>query len=176
MALARIVSLAKVSQLAEQALGSELGVTELGVRPVGVWVDGDAAPWDEQAFHLDVLRLHELYQVIHDDVRDVLVEVAVVAETEQVQFQLLALDHQLVGDVVDEHRPEIGLAGYGAERREFGTAQCDQVVAVGMGVLKRLENRGVVICGIRCLRAENRQVVVVAHGSPHQPSEFQHTL
>ena len=48
---------------------------------VGEGVDADAATRGEDARHLDIFRVHEADEVLHDDVDAVFVEVAVVAET-----------------------------------------------------------------------------------------------
>lgn len=47
---------------------------------VGVGMDGDAAARREFAPDLDILRIHELDEVLHDSVHAILVEIAVIAE------------------------------------------------------------------------------------------------
>ena len=69
---------------------------------VAVRVNGNAATGQELAPDLDICRLHQLNQIVHDDVDTVLVEIAVIPETEQIQFQRLALHHDLswnIGDI-----------------------------------------------------------------------------
>ena len=43
----------------------------------------------EETGDLDVFGLHEAHEVFHDDIDTVLMEVAVVAEGEEVEFRLL---------------------------------------------------------------------------------------
>ena len=79
---------------------------------VGVRMDADAPARREQPYHLYVLRLHEPHEVFHYDVDAILVEVAVVAEAEQVELQALALHHALAGDVHYAYLGEVRLPCY----------------------------------------------------------------
>ena len=86
-----------------------------GVAVVGEGFDGDAATRVEQSDDLQIFGIHQLDQVFHDDVNAVLVEIAVVAEAEEVELQALALHHACARDVVDDNMSEIGLAGLGTQ-------------------------------------------------------------
>ena len=112
---------------------------------VGVGMDGDAATGREFAPDLDILRIHERDEILHDDVHAILVEIAVVAEREQVELQALALHHALIRHVVDVDRGEIGLACDRTEARELGTVELHEVIVFGMLVLEGLEHLGCVI-------------------------------
>ena len=68
----------------EQPLSRHLLKRRAGAAVVGERVDGDAAARGEFAEHLDVFRIHQCNQIFHDDVHAVFVEVAMVAEAEQV--------------------------------------------------------------------------------------------
>jgi hypothetical protein len=46
------------------------------------WQDCYAAAWCEVSDYFEVARVHQLYEVFHDDVYAVFMEVAVVAEAE----------------------------------------------------------------------------------------------
>ena len=48
---------------------------------VCVWIDGQTTSWRKLAPYLDVLRIHQLDEIFHDDVDAVLVKVPVIAET-----------------------------------------------------------------------------------------------
>ena len=48
---------------------------------VCVWIDGQTTARRELAPYLDVLRIHQLDEVFHDDIDAVLVKVPVIAET-----------------------------------------------------------------------------------------------
>ena len=48
---------------------------------VCVWIDGQTTAWRKLAPYLDVLRIHQLDEIFHDDVDAVLVKVPVIAET-----------------------------------------------------------------------------------------------
>ena len=50
-------------------------------------MNGDAAARCEFAEYFDVFRIHQGDEVFHDDVDAVFMEVAVVAEAEEIEFQ-----------------------------------------------------------------------------------------
>ena len=54
---------------------------------VGIGVNADATTRCEDACDLNVLRVHETDEVFHDDVHAVLVEIAMIAEGEQVELE-----------------------------------------------------------------------------------------
>ena len=104
---------------------------------VGIRMDGDAAAWCEDARHLDVAWIHELDEVLHNDVDAVLVEVAVVAEGEEVEFQRLRLHHPDIGDVRDDDVGKVRLAGDRAEAGELWAVELHPIV-----ILRMLVNEG----------------------------------
>ena len=120
----------------------------LGVAVVGKGVDGDAATGGEDAAHLDIAGIHQSHQVLEDDVDAILVEVTVVAETEEIELEALALDHILAGDIVDDDSGEVGLPRLGAQRSELGAVECHEILVVGMLVFERLQYVGAVLGGI----------------------------
>ena len=61
-------------------------VLMIGVAVVGEGLDGDAATGVEQADDLQIFGIHQLDEVLHDDVDAVLMEVAVVTEAEEVEL------------------------------------------------------------------------------------------
>ena len=75
--------------------------------------DGDAATRIEQPDDLQILRIHQLDQVFHNDIHAVLMEVAVVAEAEEVELETLALHHQRARDVINNKVTEVGLTRLG---------------------------------------------------------------
>jgi hypothetical protein len=112
-------------------------------------MDADTSARDEETDNLDIARIHQLDEVVHDDVHAVLMEVAVVAKREEVQLETLALHHALVGDIENLYLGEVGLPSDGAERGELGAVELHPVVALGMAVFESLEHlRGI---GLRYL-------------------------
>ena len=87
-------------------------------------------------------------------------EVAVVAEAEEIQLQALALHHFHVGDVFDDDLAEVGLSGNRTEGCELGAVKLHPIVVLLVLVLEGLEDARVV--GLRIahpLVAQKRQVV-----------------
>lgn len=147
------------------AVVGKSGVFCVGAAVVGVGVDADAAAGREQARYLNILRIHQGDEVFHNLVHTVFVEIAVIAEGEQIEFQALALNHLLVGDIGNADLCKIGLTGDGAERRKFGAIEPDPIIIIGMLVEEGLEQGGVVVGGVFCLfGAEQAQVFVFSGG------------
>ena len=94
---------------------SKLLVLGAGTAIVGVGIDAYATTGRKQSCHLYVFGVHELYQVFHDDIDAVLVEITMVAETEKIKFQTLALYHFHVGNVADAYFGKVWLSGNGTE-------------------------------------------------------------
>ena len=124
-------------------------VLVFGVGIVGEGVDADAASWGEDTRYLEVLRVHQFDQVFHDDVDTIFVEIAVVAEREEVEFERLGLHHLLPRNVGYIDGGEVGLPRFGAERGELGTMESNQILVVRMFVYKSFEDFGSVVGGIR---------------------------
>ena len=67
-----------------ETLFGELLVFRAGFSVVCKGMDADAAAWSEQPDYLNIFRLHEFDKVFHDDIHAVLMEIAMIAEAEQV--------------------------------------------------------------------------------------------
>ena len=132
-------------------------VLMLGITIVGKGLDGNAATGIEQADDLKIFGVHQLDQVLHDDVDTILVEVAVVAEAEEVEFQAFAFHHQRARDIINNKVSKVGLAGLGAQRSELRTVQSHKVLVLRMFVLKRLQHfGGIIIAVVSVLIAQQR--------------------
>ena len=133
-----------------------------GTAVIGVRIDADAAAGRKEARHFDVLGIHQFDQILHDRIDDVFVEIAVAAETEQIEFQALALNHAHVGNVGDADLRKVRLAGNGAERREFRAVETDPVIVLLVHVLEGLEHLRRIVLTVLDLRSEGLQVVFLA--------------
>ena len=72
-------------------------------------------------------------------------EIAVVAEREEIQLQALALHHAPFGDVHDADFRKVRLACNGAQRGELGAEELHPVVMARVLVLESLQHLGGVI-------------------------------
>ena len=98
-------------------------------------------------------------------------EIAVIAETEQIQFEALAFDHQPVGNVRYPDLGKIRLPRYRAEAGEFGTIEPNPVIVPGMPILKRLQHlRGIIVL-VLGFSAKSLQFIFPFHIFP--PDIFQ---
>lgn len=145
--------------------GLAFGVGALGLAAVvGEGVDGDAAARVEDAEDFEVARLQGGDQVVEDDVDDVLVEVAAVAEAAEVELEGLRLDHFLVSHVADQDCRPVGLAGDRAEAGELDAFEERPVVALRVLVGEDLQQLRIVAVGIVGGAAEGGQLGALGGG------------
>ena len=124
---------------------------------VGIRIDADATARREQPRDLDILGIHELDEILHDDVDTILMEVAVVAEGEEIELQALAFHHLHIGDIADTDLRKVGLTRDGTERGELGAVEPHPVVVLLMLVGEGLQHlRGIIhlIFGLGTQRLE----------------------
>ena len=107
----------------EQAVLGKLFVLGARATVIGERIDTYTTARGEESSYLDVLGVHQSYEVLHDDVYAILVERPVTAETEEVQLEALALYHPYARNVADTDFCKIGLPCNGAEGCEFGAVE-----------------------------------------------------
>ena len=142
----------------EALLGEGL-VLGAGTTVVGVRVDGDASARGEEAGNLYVFWIHQFDEVLHYLVDTVLVEITVVAEAEQIQFQALALNHPDVRNITDPDLREVRLPRDRAQARELRAVEPYPVIVILMLVDERLQNLRSVVTFIFSLLAEGLQAL-----------------
>lgn len=82
-----------------EALPCHFLPARIGAPVVAIRIDRDAAARRELPPHLDVLRIHQLDEVLHDDVHAILVEIPVIAKAEQVELERFALNHTHIRNI-----------------------------------------------------------------------------
>ena len=107
---------------------------------IGEGLDGDAAAGVEKADNLQVFGIHQLDQVLHDDVHTILMEVAMVAEAKEIKLEALAFHHQRTRDIINDNMSKIGLTCLGAQRSKLGTVERHQVIIFRVLVLEGLQH------------------------------------
>ena len=115
---------------------------------VAVRVDGEAAARQEFSPHFNVFRVHNCYQIFHDDVDAVFMEGTVVPEGEKVEFKAFAFHHFYIRYVGNGDGRKVRLSRYGAKTCKFGAVKFDEVVVVLVLVFKDFQNLRVVFVGI----------------------------
>ena len=94
-------------------------------------------------------------------------EIAVVAEAEQVEFQALALHHAFSGQVTDADFREVGLPRYGTETRKLGTVEPHPIIVFGMPVLESLQHLGRIVVPILSLASQRLQIIFLPVHFPY---------
>ena len=124
---------------------------------IGIRMDGYSSARREKTEHFYVLGIHQLDKVVHDHVDAILMEPAMVAETEKIQFQALAFNHPDVRDVADADLCKVRLAGYGTEGSELRAVELHPIIPSGMHVLECLKYFGSIIHLVSSLMAQSFQ-------------------
>ena len=145
-----------------------------GASVVGKGMDADASTRDEETENLNVAGIHQLDQVIHDNVDAILMEIAMVAEREEVKLETLALHHTAVGDIHDFNLSKVGLSSDGAKRGKLGAIELHPIVAVGMLVLEGLKHLGCI--GFRYLAFASQRLKVILFAVTHVLSDFKYLV
>ena len=70
-----------------------------GLPVVAVRVQRDPAPRQEPSPDLDVPRVQELDEILHDRIHDILVIISVVPVGEEIELERLALDDLFIRDI-----------------------------------------------------------------------------
>ena len=123
----------------QEAVTGHFFVFGAGLTIVGIRIDADAAAWNKDTCYLNILGIHEVDKVFHDDVDAILMETSVITETEKVEFEAFALYHSLVWKVVDAYLCEVGLSGNGTKSRELWAVEAYPIVVLRMLVLESLK-------------------------------------
>lgn len=63
---------------------------------VGIRKYAYASTWQEKACHLYIFRVHEFYEVLHNYVHAILMEITMITEREEIEFQTLAFHHPFI--------------------------------------------------------------------------------
>lgn len=138
-----------------------------GLAVIAVGIDGDAAPGQELAPHLNVLGVQQADQVLHDDIDAVLVEIPVIAEGEEIELQALTLHQLLVRYIGDVDGGEVRLAGNGTQAGKLRAVELDEVIVVRVLVAERFQHGGVVVRAVAgVLAAQQGQIFFFScHGN-----------
>ena len=134
--------------MTKQAEAGEVAPFGAGDAVVAIGVNGEAASGEKFTPHFDVPGTEQLDQIGHDDIDAVFVEVAVVPEAEEVEFQRFTFYHVLVRDIGNINGSEIRLAGFRAQAGKFGAIEFDEIIPVCMFIGNPFQQSRIVIVGI----------------------------
>ena len=104
-------------------------------------IDRNAAAGAEMSLNDGVTGGAGRNNSIQDPVDGLFMECVVVAEREEKEFQRLALNTELIGDIAQNDVAEVGLIGHRTERGEFRTIKLDLIIPVGINIVKNFEMR-----------------------------------
>ena len=134
------------------------------VRRIDERVDGYAAARSEFPDDLDILGLQEFREIVMNYIDHVFMEIAMVAEAEEIQLQAFRLHEPLAGNIADCENGEIRLPRLRAERGEFRRCKRDPVIAAAHAVGECFEDGGIVIGGSGAFAAQRFQSIkIVSH-------------
>ena len=84
-----------------ETLLCQLLVLSTRLAVIGIRPDADTATRSENTSHLNVLRIHQTDEILHDDVHTVLMKITMIAETEKIEFQTLTFHHLHIRNITD---------------------------------------------------------------------------
>jgi len=99
----------------------------------------DATSRAPMAFKRYATGVHDGDKIVQNAIRHVFVKNAFVAKFLQIELQAFQLNTLLIRHVSKNERSEIGLAGLGTHRREFGALNLDMVFSIWKGIIETLE-------------------------------------
>lgn len=120
---------------------------------VGIRINGQTATRQEFAPNLNILRLQQLNQILHNDIHAVLMKITMIAEAEQIELQRLAFYQTLIWNVRNINRRKIRLPGHRTQAGELRTVELHEIIVAGMLVWEGLQNLRRIIAFIRRLAA-----------------------
>ena len=140
----------------------------VGVAVIGKRIDGNTAAGHKYAHHFEIFGVHQFYQILHDNVYAVLVEIAVIAETEKIEFQTLAFHHAFARDVVDDNFSEIRLSGFRTKSGKLRAIESDEIFVLRVLIRESFEHLRSVVVGINgALIAQKCNALKFLVGSCH---------
>jgi len=148
--------------MAEQTLLGHFFVFRARTAVVGVGVDADAATRSEESCHLNIFGVHEADEIFHDGVDTVLMEIAVVAEREEVELQALRLDHPFARHIENLYLSEVWLTGDRTEGCELWAVKLHPVVVLRVFVLEGFEYFRSIVGGVLRFAAQLLQAFLFA--------------
>lgn len=139
-----IINRLRVHIMIHHAVVGHLFVLRSRLAVVRIRVNGDAAARCEFAPYFNEAGVHQLDQIVHDDIHTILVEITMVAEAEQVQLERFALDHFDIRNVADIDRCKVWLTRNRAQAGELRAVEFYKIIAVRMFVIKALQNARII--------------------------------
>ena len=99
-------------------------------------------------------------EILHDDIYDVFMKIAMIAEAHQIELEGFAFYHPLSRYITDIDGRIIRLSGNRTERRKLRAIELDPVIMIRMTILERLQNlRTIVIMICDFLLPEKRNLL-----------------
>lgn len=145
----------------------QLLILRTGTTVVAVWIYADASTRREKACYLDVTGIHKSNKVVHDDVDTIFMKRAMIAETEKIEFETLALYHLHIGNIIYLYGGKIGLPGNGTKTGKLGTIETHPIIAPGMFVGKCLQDLRSIVVRIFGFLPQQREVFGLTAFSGH---------
>jgi sulfur relay (sulfurtransferase) DsrF/TusC family protein len=122
----------------EQAEFSHLCIFCSRPSVICIRIDAYTASWSKDTCYLYVFGIHKFYQILHNLVHAILMEITMIAETEKIQFQTLALHHFFIRQIADAYLSKVWLPSYGTKTGEFRAVKPDPIVVLRVFILECL--------------------------------------
>ena len=123
-----------------EALLSEMLILGARAAVVGIGINADATTRGEEPDDLNILGIHQTDEILHDDIDAILMEITMIAKTEEIQLQTLRLHHPLTRNIQDLNLSKVRLPRDGTKRCKLRTVELNPIIVLRMLVLESLQN------------------------------------
>ena len=130
---------------------------------VAIRIYGYTTTRSEYTGNLDIFRIHKLYKVLHYYVHAILVEISMVSEAEEIQFQTLAFHHPYVRQIADTYLSKVRLACNRTKACKLRAIETHPIVILRMLVLERLQYLRSIVLTIYCAATQKGQFIFSIH-------------
>jgi hypothetical protein len=103
---------------------------------IGERINADTSAGHEITGYLQVFGIHQPNQILHNDIHAVFMEIPMVTEGKEVEFETFALHHLLARDIRDINMSEIRLSCFGAKRGELRAIEFYEIIIARVLVRK----------------------------------------
>ena len=80
---------------------------------IHIRIDGNAAAWQKFSPDFDVFWIEQTHEIVHDDIDAIFVEIAMIAEGEEIELEAFAFHETCIRHIGNGDRGKIRLAGDG---------------------------------------------------------------
>ena len=146
----------------QQSLFSKFLILGARATVVGIRVDADATTRGEETNDLNIFRIHQSHEILHDDIDAVLMKITMITEREEIKLQTLRLHHPLTRNIHDLDLRKIRLPCNRTKRCKLRTVELYPIIILRMLVLESLQHLRCIVRLILRLPTQSLQPLILS--------------